>query len=268
LGNDLLFEILKLVLVFSLTFAQVGTALGEEIGDDICQWLEKRALENRHKKGWVAIEDSKERNSEGGQNTQLYNTHPCTEPHTLADICSHTEAHSQVHSLTETHLFTEDPCPQDHHQPYSDYQDEELQHPKSTRNPPEIMAGTGATPGSLTSSIDSVQPVTTTPTMFYMPMPRPGSYGSPLFSGSNISEFFRRYKQDCKDYHVSEADRLEEALCPTWSSALFEKIGLDIVQMLPCKGKNYLVVAREDLSSWVEARALSNANSVSVAKFL
>src|ERR1700730_4604904 len=93
LGNDLFFEILRLVLVFSLIFARIGTALGEEIGDDICQWLEKRALENRHKRGWVAIEDSKEQNLEGGQNTRLQNTHPCIKSYTLADICSHTEAH-------------------------------------------------------------------------------------------------------------------------------------------------------------------------------
>src|SRR3984893_3858335 len=199
LGNDLLFEILRLVLVFSLTFARVGSALGEEIGDDICQWLEKRSLENRHKKGWVAIEDSKERNSEGGQNTQLQNTHPCTEPYTLADICSYTEAHSQVH------LLSEDPCPQDHHHPYSDYQDEELQHPESTRNPPEIMASTGATPGSSASSLDSVQPVTT---MFYMPMPPPGTPGSPMFEGANVTEFLERYEDLCLDYHVSAGDRL------------------------------------------------------------
>jgi hypothetical protein len=38
--------------------------------------------------------------------------------------------------------------------------------------------------------------------------------------------------------------------------------------MPPCEGKNYLVVAQEDLSGWVEARALSSANSYAVAKFL
>ena len=38
--------------------------------------------------------------------------------------------------------------------------------------------------------------------------------------------------------------------------------------MPPCKGKNYLVVAREDLSGWSEARALSSANSAAVARFL
>jgi hypothetical protein len=46
-------------------------------------------------------------------------------------------------------------------------------------------------------------------TTFYMPMPCPGSYRSPLFKGSNVSEFFRRYEQDCKDYYVLAGDRLE-----------------------------------------------------------
>jgi hypothetical protein len=49
-------------------------------------------------------------------------------------------------------------------------------------------------------------------TMFYMPMPRPRSNGSPLFERSNVSEFFRRYEQDCKDYYVSASDQLERLL--------------------------------------------------------
>ena len=45
------------------------------------------------------------------------------------------------------------------------------------------------------------------PAVFYMPMPHPRSYGSPLFEGSSVLEFFRRYEQDYKDYHVSVDDR-------------------------------------------------------------
>ena len=41
-----------------------------------------------------------------------------------------------------------------------------------------------------------------------------------------------------------------------------------MVQLPPCQGKNYLAVARDDLSGWPEARALAKADSVSVAKFL
>ena len=38
--------------------------------------------------------------------------------------------------------------------------------------------------------------------------------------------------------------------------------------MLPCKGKNYLVVTQEDLSRQVKAQALLSVNSYVVAKFL
>jgi len=38
--------------------------------------------------------------------------------------------------------------------------------------------------------------------------------------------------------------------------------------MPPCKGKNYFVVARDDLSGWVEARALSSADLAAIADFL
>jgi hypothetical protein len=38
--------------------------------------------------------------------------------------------------------------------------------------------------------------------------------------------------------------------------------------MPPCEAKNYLVVAREVLSGWVEAQALLSANSAAISKFL
>ena len=38
--------------------------------------------------------------------------------------------------------------------------------------------------------------------------------------------------------------------------------------MPPCEGKNYLVIAQEDLSRWLETQALLSANLAVVAKFL
>jgi hypothetical protein len=84
----------------------------------------------------------------------------------------------------------------------------------------------------------------------------------------NCYDDVRKFVASCERCQLRDPHRLEEALYPTWSSALFEKIGLDVVQMPPCEGKNYLVVAREDLSGWPEARALSSVNSAAVAKFL
>ncbi len=72
----------------------------------------------------------------------------------------------------------------------------------------------------------------------------------------------------CECCQLQDSWHLEEALHPTGSSAMFEKVGLDIVQLPQYKGKNYLVVTRDDLSGWPEARALASADSVAVAKFL
>jgi len=35
-----------------------------------------------------------------------------------------------------------------------------------------------------------------------------------------------------------------------------------------CNSKNFLVVARDDLSRWLEARALASANLETIAKFI
>lgn len=43
---------------------------------------------------------------------------------------------------------------------------------------------------------------------------------------------------------------------------------MDVVKMSACRGKSYLVVARDDFSGWVEAKALSTATSETVSKFL
>jgi len=44
--------------------------------------------------------------------------------------------------------------------------------------------------------------------MLYMPMPPPGTPGSPIFEGANVTEFLERYEDLCSDYHVSASDRL------------------------------------------------------------
>lgn len=47
-----------------------------------------------------------------------------------------------------------------------------------------------------------------------------------------------------------------------------EKWAIDITYMPKQKGKQYLVVARDDMSGWVEARALALKDAKSVAKFI
>jgi hypothetical protein len=44
--------------------------------------------------------------------------------------------------------------------------------------------------------------------MLYMPMPPPGTPGSPMFEGANVTEFLERYKDLYSNYRVSTSDRL------------------------------------------------------------
>lgn len=78
----------------------------------------------------------------------------------------------------------------------------------------------------------------------------------------------KAYCKSCEECQRRQDRLQEEPLYPTWTTALWTKIGLDVVHMPPCQGKHYLVVARCDFSGWVEARALTAATSEAVARFL
>jgi hypothetical protein len=78
----------------------------------------------------------------------------------------------------------------------------------------------------------------------------------------------KEFVASCEPCQLRNSQRHEESLYPTWSATLFQKIGLDIIHMPPSMGKRYLVVARDDLSGWLEARPLTKADSASVARLL
>ena len=78
---------------------------------------------------------------------------------------------------------------------------------------------------------------------------------------------FEVYVRNYRECQFREPSREEEALCPTWQSMLWAKAAVDVMHMPPDYGKSNLVVAREDLSGWVEARALTSAISEAVARF-
>lgn len=65
-----------------------------------------------------------------------------------------------------------------------------------------------------------------------------------------------------------KGSRKEAELNSTYSRAMWSWWTIDITHMPKVQGKTYLVVAREYLSGWPEARALSSANSEAVARFI
>lgn len=80
----------------------------------------------------------------------------------------------------------------------------------------------------------------------------------------DVKDYVRR----CAACQFRASLRTEEALFPTWSSARWEKVGVDIVHMPVDRGFRYLVLARSDFSGWVEGRPLRHATSENVARFL
>jgi hypothetical protein len=76
------------------------------------------------------------------------------------------------------------------------------------------------------------------------------------------------YVRQCRECQFRANKRAADTMLPTWSKALWAKIAIDVVHMPASEGKHYLVVAREDVSGWPEARALANADAASIEKFL
>lgn len=75
--------------------------------------------------------------------------------------------------------------------------------------------------------------------------------------------------KSCPQCQLHTERREMEAHSPTLTSRLFQKIALDVVNMSARAGRfKYLIVARDDLSGWVEARALTNIRAENVADFL
>ena len=69
----------------------------------------------------------------------------------------------------------------------------------------------------------------------------------------------------CQQWSV---DQQKKTLFSIWVSVLWQKIEINIIYMSSNQNKHFLMIAWDDLSEWVETRALSNADSSSVAKFL
>ena len=74
-----------------------------------------------------------------------------------------------------------------------------------------------------------------------------------------------KYVKSCEECQRRARIRYEEPLHPTWSIIVWYKIGIDVY--MPDSGAyKYIVFARDDLSGWVEGRALMMISNV--AKFI
>jgi hypothetical protein len=79
----------------------------------------------------------------------------------------------------------------------------------------------------------------------------------------------RDYVKTCKECQLRARRRYEEPLRTVTVSAIWRRVGLDAVHMpMDEDGHRSLVVAREYLTGWVEARALKELTTENVATFV
>lgn len=77
-----------------------------------------------------------------------------------------------------------------------------------------------------------------------------------------------RFVRSCEQCQKRALGKVDEPLHPTLYSALWRKVGLDIVHMPVDEGKRYLLMLRDDLSGWPEGKALATLSSKNVAALL
>ncbi|CAI6342054.1 unnamed protein product [Periconia digitata] len=84
----------------------------------------------------------------------------------------------------------------------------------------------------------------------------------------NIWEDTKRTLRQCESCQMLDTKRTKDMMINSRTFALWEHVYVDVVHM-PREGAfRYLVVAREALSGWPEARALKRNNAHAIAKFL
>lgn len=73
----------------------------------------------------------------------------------------------------------------------------------------------------------------------------------------------------CEECQRHRRLRVFEPLEPLPVEGLFARVHLDIIGKLPrSHNKNYIVLARDSFSGWVEGRALEKKDASSVLKFI
>lgn len=88
------------------------------------------------------------------------------------------------------------------------------------------------------------------------------------FFWPGMSEDADDYVRSCDLCQRRDPRQFEEENRSTYPSDLGNVWGIDLVTMPPASGYRYIVIAREDLTKWVEAKAIRKKEASQVAKFL
>lgn len=82
---------------------------------------------------------------------------------------------------------------------------------------------------------------------------------------NNLYAEVKSYLPSSNNCQRRNSTQLEEILHPTWIALLWQKVTLDIVYMPSCKRYRFHIIARCDLSDWIEAKSLRTLSSQKIA---
>ena len=71
----------------------------------------------------------------------------------------------------------------------------------------------------------------------------------------------KKYVATCVECQIHSSKRMQHMLTTTYSQTLWEKVSMDVVYMPRSRGCSFLVVAREWVTGWPEARGTARAES-------
>lgn len=88
------------------------------------------------------------------------------------------------------------------------------------------------------------------------------------FYWPKLTKDVRQYVQSCDLCQKRDTRRFEEENKSTYPSDIGQVWGIDLVVMPPSQGYRYIIIAREDVSKWVEAKPIRKKEARIVAKFI
>ncbi len=89
-----------------------------------------------------------------------------------------------------------------------------------------------------------------------------------LYWWTRLYSMVKKHCQSCEKCQRRAKALHNDTIFLTFTSALFEKIAVNVIKMPPSQNKHYLVIAQDDFSDWVEEWALTHATSATVSRFL
>ncbi len=89
-----------------------------------------------------------------------------------------------------------------------------------------------------------------------------------LYWWTRLYSMIKKHCQSCEKCQWCAKALHNDTIFSTFTSALFEKIAVNVIKMPLSWNKHYLVIAQDDFFDWVEEWAITHATSVTVSRFL